>query len=82
MGYKKDTPNLVRFGARLKEIRLSKGYSQEGLADHSGISYSQLNNIEKGKLNTSLTTVFILSKTLQMHVKELFEFDFRDEIEE
>lgn len=76
MGYKKDTENLIRFGDKLKVIRLAKGYSQEGLANESGLSYSQLNNIEKGKLNTSLTTVFILCKTLHIHVRDLFDFEF------
>lgn len=62
------------FGKNLKRIRESKGLSFRKLAQRCDIDYSNLNKIEKGKINISLSTVLELSKGLEVHPKELFDF--------
>ena len=44
--------DLVETGKNIKNIRLSKGLSQEALALDSNLSPKWLDNIEKGKTNT------------------------------
>ena len=67
----------ILFGENLKRIRESKNLSFRKLAQRCDIDYSNLNKIEKGKINISLTTVLELSKGLDVHPKELFDFDFK-----
>ena len=46
------------------------------MAQHCNIDYSDISKIEKGKINIQLLTVFELAKGLNIHPKELFDFDF------
>ncbi len=47
----------VKFGQRVKELRLSKGYSQEKLAEISDLDRTYIPGIEAGKRNVSLVFV-------------------------
>lgn len=75
MKYSRDQQGIDQFGARLRQLRLEKGWTQEELAARSGIEFSQVGRIERGVINTSLSTVFILAKTLEMDVRSLFDFN-------
>lgn len=55
---------LVRFGNKVKEIRKSKGISQEKLAEQSGVDRSYMGRIERGEKNISLTKVYQISNAL------------------
>ena len=74
MKYIRDQEGLNQFGTRLRQVRLQKGLTQEELAAQSGLEFSQIGRIERGVINTSLSTVFVLAKTLQVDVQELFDF--------
>ncbi len=51
--------------------------SQETLALESGLEYSQINRIELGKINTSISHLFIIANALQIHPAELLEFEIK-----
>jgi transcriptional regulator with XRE-family HTH domain len=72
--YVRDQEGLNRFGARLRQLRLAQGLTQEALAAEAGLEFSQIGRIERGIINTSLSTVFILAKTLHLDVRDFFEF--------
>ena len=57
----------------MKELRLLKKFSQEQLAWETGLEFSQINRIENGKINTSISNVFIIAEALGVMPKELFE---------
>lgn len=57
---------------KLKTIRISKGYSICKLAQTSNVSKCTIYNIEKAKLNTKLSTLEKLAKTLNCKVKDFF----------
>jgi len=59
----------------IREIRIEKGLRQEDLGEEIGVSRQTINAIEKGKFDPSLTTAFKLSKTLDLKIEELFQFD-------
>ena len=63
---------LLAFGKRLAEIRKSKNVTQEELSFKSGLSLSQIARIETGKINTSICTVYEISKALEIEPGELF----------
>ena len=47
----------IKFGQRVKDLRLSKGYSQEQLANLASINKSYISNIETGKTEVSLEII-------------------------
>lgn len=70
----KDIVFLKTFGKNLKEYLLSKGFSQEELAYAADIPISQVGRIERGEINTTISTVFAISKALEIDLDELFFF--------
>lgn len=66
---------LINFGKKLRLIRLAKGFTQEQLANELGIEISQISRIERGVINTSVTTLYSISKILHINISELFIFD-------
>lgn len=66
---------LIGFGNALRELRLAKGFTQEQLANEIGAEISQISRIERGVINTSVTTLFAISKALKIDVSELFKSD-------
>ena len=75
MKHVRDTEGISRFGARLRQVRLANHLTQEELASKSGLEFSQIGRIERGVINTRISTVFILAKTLEVDVREFFDFD-------
>ena len=71
----KDLEYIKRFGINLKQIRISKKISQEILAYSADIPISQVGRIERGEINTTISTVKALANALNILVKDLFEFD-------
>ncbi|MEO9803944.1 MAG: helix-turn-helix transcriptional regulator [Reichenbachiella sp.] len=65
---------LLLLGQRLKEVRTQAGLSQEELALKAGLSQSQIYRIEKGLINTTISTVLHIAETLDVSYSELFEF--------
>jgi transcriptional regulator with XRE-family HTH domain len=72
--YFRDEKFIKRFGLRLREIRKSKGISQEQLAGDTGFELSQIGRIERGEINTSISHVAAIAKVLKVKPEELFQF--------
>lgn len=70
---------LILFGVQVGKIRKGKNLSFRQLAQKCDIDFGDLNKIEKGKQNITLFTLHELSKGLEIHPKELFDFDFIEE---
>ena len=66
---------LKAFGANFKKLRLSKKLSQEELAYAADIPINQVGRIERGEVNTTVSTIKALSGALGIHPQRLFEFD-------
>jgi transcriptional regulator with XRE-family HTH domain len=62
---------LIKFGKRLKTVREQKGLSQQDLAHLCGIEHSQISRIELGKINTTISTLFLVASKLGVDVTEL-----------
>jgi len=63
----------VNFGKRVKQLRLSKGYSQEKLAEISNLDRTYILGIEAGKRNVSLEIINKLAKAFEIEIHKLFE---------
>lgn len=63
-----------KFGKRIAELRQSKNWSQEDLADETGLSVRSIYNIEKGIFSITLENIEKLAKAFRMKLSELLDF--------
>jgi transcriptional regulator with XRE-family HTH domain len=63
----------TRFGARVRQLRNDRGWSQEELADRAGLHRTYIGSIERGEQNISLANIEKLAATLGVSLAELFE---------
>ncbi|MBA2377512.1 MAG: helix-turn-helix domain-containing protein [Actinomycetota bacterium] len=61
------------FGVRLRELRLSRGMSQEALAHEAGLDRTYISSCERGKRNISLENIHRLAKALDVSPAALLE---------
>lgn len=65
-------PGVERLGARLREEREKRGVSVRGLARDVGISASMVSQIETGKAQPSVSTLYAITTALGITVEEVF----------
>lgn len=61
----------VRFGERLREVRLEKELSQEKLAELAGLHRTYVSSVERGERNISLVNIEKLAVALGVSLKDL-----------
>jgi transcriptional regulator with XRE-family HTH domain len=64
---------LKIFGARIKEVRLEKGLSQEKLSFGSDLHRTYIGGVERGEINISLLNIKKLADGLELSLEELFK---------
>jgi transcriptional regulator with XRE-family HTH domain len=67
----RDEELLIRIGKKIKELRLAQNLTQDQLAFEAGIIRSQIVRIEKGKLNSRITTLSAIAKVLDTTIDNL-----------
>lgn len=71
--YFKDEEALLRIGQKIREIRTSKKISQYNLANECEVDYSQVNRMELGKVNFSISNLLRIAKALDVDPKVFFD---------
>jgi transcriptional regulator with XRE-family HTH domain len=66
---------LDKFGAKIRSLRMAKGWSQEELANNAGLDRTYIGGIERGERNVSLKNICLLAKTLGVSIKNLFDWE-------
>lgn len=56
--------NITESGRRIKNLRKSRGLTQEAFADKVGLSYRSIADIERGYRGTSIDALIVMSKEL------------------
>jgi transcriptional regulator with XRE-family HTH domain len=64
---------LLRFATHLTRLRKERDLSIRQLAATSGLEYSQIQRIEKGKVNFAFTTLVALAQGLDIDLHILLE---------
>lgn len=64
----------VRFGQRVKILRLQAGLSQEAFADKCGLDRTYISGIERGVRNPTLEVIGVIADGLEINLKDLFDF--------
>lgn len=62
----------VRFGQRVKTLRLQAGLSQEAFADKCGLDRTYISGIERGVRNPTLEVIGVIADGLGIKLKNLF----------
>ncbi|VTU14366.1 helix-turn-helix domain-containing protein [Variovorax sp. RA8] len=62
----------VRFGNRIRELRLATGLNQEEFAERCGFARTYMSRVETGGANPSLDAIQTLATALKMPLRELF----------
>jgi len=67
------TPEGEIFGARLRELRLARGMTQEQLAERSRSNKPFISNLERGRTTPTLGMLIRLAEALDCRVTELVD---------
>jgi transcriptional regulator with XRE-family HTH domain len=65
-------PEVERLGSRLREEREKRGVTVRGLARDVGVSASMISQIETGKAQPSVSTLYAITTVLGITVEDLF----------
>lgn len=65
---------IVSLGNRIRQLRKNLKLTQAQLADKAGLSTNFIALLENGKRSASVDTLNRIAKTLEVELKELFEF--------
>lgn len=63
----------VQLGARIRKLRQHLGWSQEDLAEATGLHRTYVSQLERGLRNPTLTVLARLAIALQVDLAELFK---------
>ncbi|HET9366324.1 MAG TPA: helix-turn-helix transcriptional regulator [Candidatus Angelobacter sp.] len=62
-----------KFGKRIRELRRTRGFSQEGFADKCGFHRNYMGSIERGKRNITFEEMTSIAKALKISLSGLFK---------
>ncbi len=61
-------------GQRILELRRTAGLTQEQLAEVTGLSLKHLGELERGRSNPTLASLYSIATSLGLSLSELFDF--------
>ena len=64
---------LKKVGARIRELRIERGLSQEALAFESDVAVTSIATIERGEANPSIAVLLAISRVLKVRVRDLVD---------
>jgi transcriptional regulator with XRE-family HTH domain len=65
----------VRFGRRLREVRIEAGLKQGQVARAVDVDSKHISRLERGKVNPSFEIIFQLATALRVSPTSFFDFD-------
>lgn len=70
--------NFENISRKLKEIRLSKGLTQEYVADMADVNTSHISNIENNRVKISLPTLIHICNALDVTVDSILAEEYKE----
>ncbi|HBX51482.1 MAG: transcriptional regulator [Bacteroidetes bacterium GWF2_33_38] len=64
---------VLKFGVRIRELRLELKWSQEVLAEKTGFHRTYIGMIERGERNLSLRNIEVFANVLKISISELLK---------
>ena len=75
MRYIRNDKALKAVGRQVRKLRIAAGYSQQEFADLCEMELSQVNRIELGKINTTVSVLFKIAEVLKIKPSKLLEVE-------
>jgi transcriptional regulator with XRE-family HTH domain len=72
MLYNMAASDKTRFGKKIRELRLAKGWTQEDLAERTGLHSTYVGGVERGRRNLGLDNLLKVARALGEHPSALF----------
>jgi transcriptional regulator with XRE-family HTH domain len=69
-----ETSVLKQIGQRIRDIRKSKGLSQEQLAEKGGFHFSYIGGVERAEKNITLVNLLKIADALEVPIIDLFSY--------
>lgn len=60
------------FGKRIRQLRKKRKWSQEKMAEMSGMHWTYIGQVERGERNLTLQSIEAIAKALRMKIANLF----------
>lgn len=73
-----DQDGIIAFAEQMKKVRKEAGFTQSQLAFEAGIPLSQVARIETAQINPTISTVFAISRALDVPLTTIFNFSLPD----
>ena len=70
----------IRIGFNLMKQRRLKGWTQEQLAEKSGVSRSRISKMENGKENFNIESLFLIAQSLEIDFIELLKWGEKSQL--
>ena len=67
-------PALKRLGARIRELRTAKDWTQEDLAGECGLDRSYISGLEVGRRNATYLNLLRIARTFGISLLTLLDF--------
>ncbi len=64
---------LIAFGNRVRELRKERNWSQEKLAENSGLHPNYIGMVERGERNPSLLNIVKIASTFELDLSEFLK---------
>jgi transcriptional regulator with XRE-family HTH domain len=65
-------PSRASVGNKIRELRLSKGWTQETLAEKAALHWTYIGGVERGERNIGLDNLLKIAHALSIHPSILF----------
>jgi transcriptional regulator with XRE-family HTH domain len=62
----------IRFGKKIRELRVAKGMTQEALAERAGLHPTYIGGVERGERNVGFDNILKLANALHEQPSALF----------
>ena len=59
-------------GKRIRELRKDRGWSQEKMAEISGMHWTYIGQVERGERNLTLESIECIAKAFRIKIAQLF----------
>jgi transcriptional regulator with XRE-family HTH domain len=63
---------LKTVGNNVRNVRISKGFTMEAAANEANMEYRQLSRIERGEVNTTITSLAKIADALKVNITDFF----------
>lgn len=74
----RDKVLIKRIGSKVRSIRLERKLSQEMLSYKAEVPISQIGRIERGEINPTISSLFVIATALGVELKELVDVSLEE----